>query len=69
MICAQCLAERAEEGAASQRSFFALFGTLQFFLGLLILWFAFYGMGRMLLAIPDDFHEATLWQTQWWEAE
>lgn len=37
-------------------------------IGFLILWGVFYCSGRMLLAIPDAFHEGTLWEEGWGEA-
>ena len=36
-------------------------------LGFLLIWYAFYLIGLMLLAIPDAFHEGTIWDPGWWE--
>jgi len=30
--------------------------------GFLLLWWAFYGLGALLLKIPPDFHEGTIWR-------
>ena len=30
--------------------------------GLLVAWLFFYGVGHVLLSIPDDWHEGTVWQ-------
>lgn len=40
---------------------------IQSFLGFLLIWYAFYLIGLMLLAIPDAFHEGTVWDARWWE--
>ncbi len=34
--------------------------------GFLLLWYAFYLVGLMLLSIPDAFHNGTIWGTPWW---
>jgi hypothetical protein len=36
-------------------------------LGFLLIWYAFYLIGLILLAIPDAFHEGTVWETGWWD--
>jgi len=33
--------------------------------GLLSAWLFFYAVGRDLLAIPDSFHEGTIWKSHW----
>ncbi len=34
--------------------------------GYLLIWYAFYLVGLMLLSIPDNFHEGTMWGVDWW---
>ena len=36
-------------------------------LGLLTAWPAFYWLGRILLSIPNHFHDGTLWDTGFWQ--
>ena len=31
--------------------------------GLVLAWFVFYVIGRMLLALPDSFHDGSLWES------
>jgi hypothetical protein len=38
----------------------------QFMLGIIILYLIFYYTARILLALPSEFHEGTLWQSGWW---
>jgi hypothetical protein len=38
----------------------------QFLLGIVILYIVFFYLARILLALPSDFHEGTLWQSGWW---
>ena len=66
VLCAACLRGLAvPEGKPSGR----LGGLLRlghFLLGILILYILFYYFAQVLLALPSDFHEGTLWQTGWW---
>ena len=39
-------------------------GSLPFVLGVLTAWLFFYFVGRSLLAIPDSFHEGTIWKSK-----
>jgi hypothetical protein len=60
MICAHCLLP----GEAPRRKGRFLSGTLralQLLIGVLVLWLAFFLLGRALLALPSSFHEGTLW--------
>jgi hypothetical protein len=34
--------------------------------GFILLWFIFFWIGQILLAIPHSFHEGTFWETGWW---
>lgn len=67
MLCSQCLGRVADDRKTRSkiwvRGFFMLTqGTL----GFLLLWYAFYLVGMMLLSIPDTFHEGTIWEADWW---
>jgi len=44
-----------------------LFQIGHFLLGILILYILFYYFAQVLLALPSDFHEGTLWQSGWWK--
>ena len=68
VLCASCLA--TPEGAAGRRRPFLrrLALLCQFTLGLLLIWGCFFYLGQTLIAIPDAFHEGTIWQTGWWDA-
>ena len=39
---------------------------IQAMAGLILLWIVFYAVGRLLLIIPDAFHEGTLWREVIW---
>jgi hypothetical protein len=34
-------------------------------MGIFVAWFVFYVVGRLLLAVPDDFHASKLWKEDW----
>ena len=37
--------------------------------GIFVVWFFFYLIGESLLALPNSFHEGTLWQVNWMDRE
>ncbi len=62
VICAECLA--AETGTAAVRPApwrdrIRRAGTA--LASLMLLWVLFWALGRLLLAMPSDFHEGTIW--------
>lgn len=67
MLCSQCLArltgEREKRSKLWVRGFLLL---AQGSFGFMLLWYAFYLVGLMLLSIPNDFHEGTIWKADWW---
>lgn len=65
MLCARCLRETAaaQKPKTSRRSLLAPISlATQLVLGLILLWLSFYLMGRLLIAIPANFHEGSLWE-------
>jgi hypothetical protein len=62
VICAACLrqlpGEEATRGARGKR----VLALVQAGGGLLLAWFFFYWLGRVLLWVPSDFHEGTVWR-------
>lgn len=64
MLCARCLRETAslEKPKKNRRSLIAPLAVFaQLALGTALLWFSFYLIGRLLIAVPASFHEGTLW--------
>ena len=61
IICAACLSSITAQDAGDSRKRFRVTAILQFTLAILILWIFFFMMGRSLLALPDSFHEGTIW--------
>jgi hypothetical protein len=66
VICAACLRNQIKPLGSSTNRFGGLLRLGHFFLGFLTLYILFYYFAQILLAIPADFHEGTLWQTSWW---
>ena len=62
VICASCLSKQVQQAAAKRHPFRPLARALHLFLAILTLWLFFYYMGRILLSMPDSFHEGTLWE-------
>jgi hypothetical protein len=68
MLCSTCLTKAKQEHPAGERTWFRKVGLfIQGCLGFILIWYAFYLIGLMLLAIPDAFHEGTVWESGWWE--
>lgn len=67
VICTSCLKERT---TAQERRGAPLRGLLRpvFALaGATWCWLTFVWLGRILLAMPDRFHEGTLWKVGFWD--
>ena len=62
-----CKAPRAVPDQAVPLAGLARLG--QFLFGFMVLWLFFYYVGQALLSLPSSFHEGTVWQSSWWEAE
>ena len=67
VLCTACLRKRLKTGTVGSFGFTILFKIGQLSLGIFLAWLFFYYVGRMLMAMPADFHEGTLWQANWWE--
>src|SRR5437867_12018246 len=65
VICAACLRKLAHQPLLKRPAFAAALRAMQCALGLFVAWFFFYLIGTGLLALPNSFHEGTLWQVNW----
>lgn len=64
MVCASCLGKLSRPTDRRRRFLTPLFRLGQFTASMLLLWLLFYLIGAALLAIPSEFHEGTIWQTE-----
>jgi hypothetical protein len=64
IVCAACLDRVGRDAAAPVGRWRVLGLAAQGVAAVLIAWLFFYGIGRGLLLLPDDFHRGTLWQTE-----
>lgn len=62
VLCATCLHKRSASRAASGRNWGWLWTVLQGLTGLWAAWIFFYYLALILLSLPSDFHEGTLWK-------
>ncbi len=62
VICASCLKKIAHAAEQPARRLWSLWPVLQGGSGLMLAWLIFYVIGRILLALPDSFHDGTMWQ-------
>jgi len=62
VLCTTCLSKAVAAGSKKRPRFTLLLQTVQWVLGVWLLWVFFYIFAQMLLRIPASFHEGTLWQ-------
>ena len=62
VICASCLKKVAHAAEQPSRRRVNLWPVLQSAGGLVLTCFVFYTIGRMLLALPDSFHDGSMWE-------
>jgi len=67
VICAACLKKTARTEKKQGRGAAVLARLVSVVFGVFTAWLAFYWVGRILLSIPADFHDGTLWKTTFWE--
>ena len=65
VLCRACLAVQAPPMTSRARLYGGLNALFQFLLGTFFLWLLFYYLGRILMSVPDSFHEGTIWGEPW----
>jgi hypothetical protein len=63
ILCASCLKKQAAPIEGPRRSLAWLGRATAACCGFIMAWFFFYIIGRVLLATPTKFHEATVWRS------
>ncbi|PIE35601.1 rhomboid family protein [candidate division KSB3 bacterium] len=61
LLCAACLSKLAKPSFSKRFYLTGLLKVIPVMLGFLCLWWFFYLVGQILLAIPAEFHEGALW--------
>jgi len=69
VICAACLRKLARVPLFKRPAFAGLRQAAQCLAGVFIAWFFFHLVAELLLKLPTDFHEGTLWQVNWMDRE
>ena len=64
VICAACLKRLARPAARGRFHWTGVLIIGECLAGVLTVWLFFYMAGRSLLAIPDSFHEGTVWKSR-----
>jgi hypothetical protein len=67
VICAACLRARTKLSFTRRAGFVLGLRLLQCVAGLLTAWLFFFLIGRLLVSLPDSFHEGTLWRSSLWD--
>jgi len=63
VLCATCLKKLTRSGSTRRFRVVQLAVSVQCLFGVLTAGLFFYCIGRVLLAIPDSFHEGTVWKS------
>lgn len=63
VLCASCLKKLTKRRLIKKYHLGGVMKTIQVMVSLLLLWFSFYLVGKILLTIPSSFHEGTLWRS------
>ena len=66
VLCTSCLRKRLKPAPKKFQRFKWVLRLGYFLAGLTLLYVIFYYIAQILVALPTDFHEGTLWQTGWW---
>jgi hypothetical protein len=69
VLCAACLRKIARVPLLKRRGFADALRFAQCALGIVVGWFFFYLVAESLLALPNSFHEGTLWEVNWLDKE
>lgn len=64
ILCASCLKKQKPQAEGPRRSFAPVWRTGAALFGVLTAWFFFYVIGRLVVATPTQFHEATVWKSK-----
>lgn len=62
LLCVSCLARQTARDAARLPLGLAVRRALALGLAVLVAWAAFYTVGALLLKLPPDFHDGTMWR-------
>lgn len=65
VVCTACLKKLARTPLMKRSAFVKVVRCGQCLAALLIVWFFFFLIGDILLRIPAQVHEGTLWQVNW----
>ena len=65
VVCSACLARLAVKQESKRRNLAPIWRMALATLGVLVAWMFFFVMGRILVSLPTDFHEGTLWKGEW----
>jgi hypothetical protein len=69
LVCAGCL-KRLAVGRTPRRVLLgAVFRVAAACAGGIALWLCFYGLGQLLLSVPSEFHEGSVWKVNFWDQE
>lgn len=68
VICSSCLRKLTARPDAQRRSFAPIARIAALLSGAIVAWVFFFVIGRLVVNVPTDFHEATLWREKFLEA-
>ncbi|MBF0225239.1 MAG: rhomboid family protein [Desulfobacterales bacterium] len=65
LLCALCIEKLTKSKEHIKYKFPNLKCLFKFLLGMGIIWIFFFYLGRLILNLPEAFHEGSIWKNQW----
>ena len=62
VLCAACVRRQAREPLTRRTGFLMASRSAAALVGIFAAWFFFHLVGRLLVSLPESFHEGTLWR-------
>jgi len=69
VLCSACLQKLATVPLTKRPAFVTVKRIFQCMAGVFVAWFVFFLIGELLVRVPAEFHEGSLWQVPWLDKE
>jgi uncharacterized paraquat-inducible protein A len=67
LMCAACLTKLTRKVEHKRRRYTPLLRLAQMSLGIVLTWLFFHWSASLLMSIPSEFHEGSVWKIPWYD--